>query len=131
MARHAARRVAMQMIYARLLGGTDCESVLADEADYQNIGEDAAYLEETIKATADKQQAFDEIISRLSPKRALERIPLIDRAVLHLAMYELGSGDATEEVVVNEAVEIAKRFGDESDSRFVNGVLGSLIRERL
>lgn len=130
MARHAARRIAMQMTYARLLGGEDCESVLADEADFLNIGEDADYLAKAVQDVAENQQAYDSTITRLSPKRALERIPLIDRAILYLAMHELDSTDASDEVIVNEAVEIAKRFGDEADSRFINGVLGSLIRER-
>lgn len=130
MARHAARRVAMQMIYARLLGGADCEDVLAEEADYLNIGEDAEYLDEALRLTAEKQGAYDEVITRLSPKRALERIPLIDRAILHLAMHEMDVKDASDEVIVNEAVELAKRFGDEADSRFINGVLGTLIRQR-
>ena len=130
MARHAARRVAMQMIYARLAGGEPGNSVLAEEADYLNIGEDAGYLETAVKETSDKTPEYDAIISRLSPKRALDRIPLVDRAILHLAMHELDAKGATLEVIVNEAVELAKRFGDETDSRFINGVLGSLIRER-
>ncbi len=130
MARHAARRVAMQMIYARMLGGADCEDVLAGEADYLNIGEDGGFLEEALRNTGERQQAYDAAITRLSPKRALERIPMIDRAILHLAMHELDAKDDAEEVVVNEAVELAKRFGDEADSRFINGVLGTLIRQR-
>jgi N utilization substance protein B len=130
MARHAARRIAMQMIYARLLGGADCVSVLAEEPDYLNIGEDADYLSRALDGTAMNQQDYDNTIARLSPKRALERIPLIDRAILHLAMHEMGSAEAADEVIVNEAVEMAKRFGDEADSRFINGVLGSFIRER-
>lgn len=120
----------MQMIYARLLGGADCESVLEEEPDYRNIGEDADYLSRALDGTAMNQQDYDNTIARLSPKRALERIPLIDRAILHLAMHEMGSAEAADEVVVNEAVEMAKRFGDEADSRFINGVLGSFIRER-
>lgn len=130
MARHAARRVAMQMIYARMLGGSDCEELLAEEADYRNIGEDAGYLSEALRKTGERQPDYDAVITRLSPKRALERIPLIDRAILHLAMHEMDAGDSSDEVIVNEAVELAKRYGDESDSRFINGVLGTFIRER-
>lgn len=130
MARHAARRIAMQMIYARLLGGADCQSVLAEEPDYQNIGEDADYVSLALDGVGLHQQDYDSTIARLSPKRALERIPLVDRAILLLAMHEMDSAQAADEVIVNEAVEMAKRFGDEADSRFINGVLGSLIRER-
>ena len=130
MARHAARRVAMQMIYSRLAGGEPGESVLAEAEDYLNIGEDSGYLEDAVKGTGERMPEYDAIISRLSPKRVLERIPLVDRAILHLAMHELDAKDTANEVVINEAVELAKRFGDETDSRFINGVLGSLIRER-
>ncbi len=118
------------MIYCRLQGGVDCESVLSELDDYLNIGEDADYLEAAVKAVAEKQAGYDEVIARLSPKRSLDRIPVIDHAILLLAMHEIESTDTTVEVVVNEAVEIAKRFGDEVDSRFINGVLGSFIRER-
>lgn len=120
----------MQMIYSRLAGGEPGESVLAEAEDCMNIGEDADYLEAAVKGTGDRMPEYDAVISRLSTKRALERIPLVDRAILHLAMHELDAKDTTHEVIINEAVELAKRFGDEADSRFVNGVLGSLVRER-
>ena len=120
----------MQMIYSRLAGGEPGGSVLAEAEDYHNIGGDEVYLDKAVKGTGERMPEYDIIISRLSPKRALERIPLVDRANLHLAMHELDTKDATQEVIINEAVELAKRFGDETDSRFINGVLGSLIRER-
>ena len=61
----------------------------------------------------------------------MDQLAIIDRNVLRLAMFELGSheSDAPVKVVINEAVELAKRFGSDSSPRFINGVLGSALDE--
>ena len=127
MARHAARRIALQMIYARLLGGEDCGSVLEDEQDMAHISEDQAFVQSALRSTADKEEDYNRIIALLSPERALERIPKLDRAILYLALHELSSRESPPGVIINEAVELAKRFGEETDGRFVNGLLGSVV----
>lgn len=131
MARHAARRVALQKIYARMVGGGDCDSVLEGLPDFENIAEDQEYINQACEATLTESERFDELITKLSPQRALERIPVLDRAILHLALYELAKPDDPSSVVINEAVELAKRYGEEADSRFINGVLGKVVREQL
>ncbi|MBO6211200.1 MAG: N utilization substance protein B, partial [Schwartzia sp.] len=60
----------------------------------------------------------------------VSRMAGIDRSVLRLAVYELQSGsDVTPGIVINEAVELAKKFGTDNSGRFVNGVLGTMMRE--
>ncbi|HSK69406.1 MAG TPA: transcription antitermination factor NusB [Candidatus Limnocylindria bacterium] len=124
MARHAARRIALQMIYARMMNGGDARQVLEGEPDAQNVGGDEEYITEALRVTGERCAAFDETIRSLSPRRALERIPVLNRAILHLAMYELEAGNDAKGIVINEAVELAKRFGEESDSKFIHAVLG-------
>lgn len=129
MARHAARRVALQMVYASLLGGGDCESVLEKEPDFQNVLEDQPFVDQALQGIIDRRKEYDEVITKLSPKRALERIPALDRAILYLALHELEVKDDPESVIINEAVELAKRFGEDADGRFINGVLAAVVRD--
>lgn len=130
MARHAARRVALQMLYADMLGGGDCESVLLEESDFQNVQDDQPFVDQALSGIAEKRAEFDVIISERSPKRALERIPALDRAILYLALHELSLGENPHSVIINEAVELAKRFGEDADGRFINGVLGAVVRDQ-
>ncbi len=126
MARHAARRIALQMIFSRMLKGGDAMDVLAAEPDVKNIEGDETYIADALAMTAERGAAFDQTIRALSPKRALERIPVLNRAILHLALYELEAGNDATGVIINEAVELAKRFGEESDARFIHAVLGKV-----
>jgi N utilization substance protein B len=71
---------------------------------------------------------IDGVIRELAPAWPVEQIPMVDRNILRIAIYEIRhSQDTPPKVVINEAVELAKTFGSKSSSRFVNGVLGSLM----
>ena len=72
---------------------------------------------------------IDKLISRAAPLWPIEKINKIDLAVLRLAIYELGI-EKTEplKVIIDEAVELAKEFGNEQSSSFINGVLGSIVK---
>lgn len=128
MALHAARRIALQIVFARMFHSGDNASVLEDQPDLDNVGEDQAFIDAALRDIEQNAFAYDEIIQSFSPKRALERIPVLDRAILRLSLHELSQNQAPSGVIINEAVELAKRYGDESDSRFVNGVLASYIK---
>jgi N utilization substance protein B len=80
-----------------------------------------------------KQSKLDQIISKYAPDFPVEQIALIDRNLLRMALFELGSpeSDTPPKVVINEAVELGKVFGSESTPRFVNGVLGAALNEVL
>lgn len=126
---HAARRIALQKIFARFFHDDDCSSVLEELDDLENIKEDNQFVELALKGTHENEQAYNAVIQSLSPTRSLERISNLDKAILLLALHELSQEGALPKVIINEAVELAKRYGDESDSRFVNGVLGSFLRQ--
>jgi N utilization substance protein B len=75
--------------------------------------------------------ALDEAIQRIAPDWPIDQIAPVDRNILRLAAFEiLLSPDTPPKVAINEAVELAKMFGSESSSRFVNGVLGTLLASR-
>lgn len=131
MARHAARRIALQMIFAGILGSEDCSSVLEDQQDMMNVNEDQGFIDAALQSVRNKEADFNRIIQLLSPERVLERIPVLDRAILYLALHELSQAEDPASVIINEAVDLAKRYGEESDSKFINGVLGSAVREQM
>ena len=93
------------------------------EADY-------AYAWMLLSGTCESLASIDETLSRLSKEWKVSRMAGIVRSVLRLAVYELRSdSDVTPGIVINEAVELAKTFGTVDSGRFVNGVLGSMMRE--
>tara|TARA_B100001013_G_C24544413_1_gene415988 strand:+ start:398 stop:802 length:405 start_codon:yes stop_codon:yes gene_type:complete len=71
---------------------------------------------------------INDLIKGLAPLWPLEQVPVVDRNILRIAVYEMRyTNRAPAKVVINEAIELAKTFGSQSSSRFVNGVLGSLM----
>lgn len=79
------------------------------------------------QGTSDNRKLLDEIISELAPEWPIDQIATVDRNILRIAIYELlFEADTPPKVAINEAVELAKKFGSDSSPRFVNGVLGSL-----
>lgn len=72
----------------------------------------------------------DEIISKAAPEWPLKHINKIDLAILRVATEELLNSDTPEKVVIDEAVEIAKKFGAENSASFINGVLGTILKNK-
>ena len=131
MSRLAGRRAAMQLIYENMLGGEGGQDTLLgligfqedDEADYE-------FITSLTEGVALHQAELDQQIAVRSKNRELERIPVIVRAILKIALFELAYlKDSPPSAVINEAVELAHRFGEEGDSRFINGLLGNFIRD--
>lgn len=81
------------------------------------------FLMETLNGIAQHRQQLDELIASYTRGWALERLLTVDRNILRLALYELLHTQTPAEVVINEAVELAKRFGAEHSASFVNGLL--------
>ena len=77
-----------------------------------------------------KKKAIDKKIGLAAPAWPIDKLNKIDLAILRLAVYELDYSDTPPKVVIDEAVELAKEFGGESSSSFVNGVLGTIYKEK-
>lgn len=81
-----------------------------------------------IKILAQKAK-IDALIEKAAPAWAIDKLNKIDLAILRLAVYELESENTPPKVVIDEAVELAKEYGSESSSSFINGVLGTIYKE--
>lgn len=123
--RSAAREQAISILYeAESRGVTVTEVVngLVVPADPMTVA--------LVLGWESSQHEVDSIIERLATNWPLDRMPAIDRAVLRIAVQELRASASTPTaVVLDEAVELAKRFSTEQSGRFVNGVLASAARE--
>lgn len=88
------------------------------------------FAQELVKGTIDNREKIDDMISAQADNWRIERMPPVDRNVLRLAIYEmLYETDTPKLVVVDEAIELAKKFGSEQSGRFVNGLLDGLLRQ--
>lgn len=88
------------------------------------------YTTELAKGVEDHQGRIDELISKNAIDWSLDRMPVVDRAVLRMASYELGwCDDVPTSVVISEAVELAKAYSTEESGGFVNGLLATIAHE--
>jgi N utilization substance protein B len=126
--RRRARAVALQVLYEFDAAGHDVEVALAHLLAGAGLSEDnATFARSLVSGVIQNQEQIDQHIKNFAPAWPLEQIPIVDRNILRLAIFEiLLDNNVPVKVVINEAVELAKKFGSESSSRFVNGVLGSV-----
>jgi N utilization substance protein B len=124
-ARTTAREAALQMLYAIEATGADLERAIADFwRELPGDAEGRAYADELVRGAMTELSQVDEQIRRASQNWRVERMTRIDRNVLRLGAFELlFKKDIPRAVILDEAVELAKRFGTEESGAFVNGVL--------
>lgn len=87
-------------------------------------------VREFVKGTFDRLPEIDPTIQNASANWKLARMPMVDRNALRVAVYELLASDTPGRVVMNEAIEIAKKFGSAESGAFVNGILDRIVRSR-
>jgi N utilization substance protein B len=126
--RRRARAVALQVLYEFDSVGHDVELALAHLLAESGLSEeDAAFSRGLVGGVVRNREEIDKHIRKFAPAWPLEQIPVVDRNILRLAIFEiLLDNSVPVKVAINEAVELAKKFGSDSSSRFVNGVLGSV-----
>ena len=135
MSRTTAREVAMMMEFSRMLGGEDTPERVCDKADGIGEGaldaEDVIYVEQIGSGVDAHQTEIDALISKYSVDWAIERIAKVDLSILRVAIYEMlyRKEDVPAGAAINEAVELAKRYGGERSYAFINGILGSVAKE--
>lgn len=125
-----AREIALQVLYPVDMTSLSVEDALARFFDSFDAEPRArARAEEIVRGVQTHRERIDEVLAQASPRWRLERMALVDRNVLRLCVHELLFDTETPaRVVIDEGVEIAKRFGAEESARFVNGVLDSAAR---
>lgn len=145
--RRRGREMAVQMLYQSELGGVGAGEVLARydaqeqahaEAEETEAGEagDAERLREAfeyarflVTGTLARRPEIDRLIAEQAEHWRLERMPVVDRNILRLAVFELlQEGDVPKVVVLDEAIELAKKYGSEQSAAFVNGLLDGLLK---
>jgi N utilization substance protein B len=156
--RRMAREMAVQMLYQSDLGGStlshiftsfDLSEYLAREAAEEKkrgipspeeraeqsrrrlrVDEAFEYAQALVRGTVEGQEKIDELIRSQADNWRLERMPPVDRNILRLAVYEMLHEQETPKLVVlDEAIELAKKFGSEQSGRFVNGLLDGLLKQ--
>jgi N utilization substance protein B len=127
-ARRKVRMLALQALYEADSVGHEAEKVLDRLLGEEELSEDSTnFARELVKGVRQNKEKIDENIRRFAPAWPITQIPVIDRNILRLAIFEiLLDNKVPVKVAINEAVELAKLFGSDSSPKFVNGVLGSL-----
>jgi N utilization substance protein B len=135
--RHLGRIVALQTLY-EFEFRTECGDTTVDVAEvlgrnlvrYETAIDDTDFVDALVRGVLREQQGIDLKIQPIAPDWPIEQIARIDRNILRIGVYELlnESEIVPPKVAINEAVELAKAFGSDNSSKFVNGVLGTAYR---
>jgi len=134
--RHLSRSIVLQTLFEWDFNGAG--DIDIKEAVKRNLKEFAPGLEDDnfvfllIEEILKKRKSIDEIIEKAAPDWPIDKISIVDRNILRIGLTELLFGDRTQvppKVAINEAIELAKTFGGENSSKFINGVLGAVYKE--
>lgn len=129
--RRKGRESALQMLYQMDLSGVPADAV--PRLYWDNLAasvEGEEFANELVAGVAREDVRIDETIRRVSENWRVERMARVDLSILRLGTYELiAMGDVPRRVTLNEAVELAKRFGHENSASFVNGVLDRIAND--
>ncbi len=135
--RHLGRIVALQTLYEyEFRTQSNDTSVISTEVmtrnmeRYESAIDDTAFVKELVLGVIEHQDELDEKLQPMAPEWPLAQIARVDRSILRLGLYELlfRADVVPPKVAINEAVELAKAFGSDNSSKFINGVLGTAYR---
>ncbi len=134
--RHLSRSIVLQSLFEWDLNSIEksmmSETLMRNVEEFAPNKSDTPFMEKLLDGVLQKQPELDLIIEKAAPEWPIDRIAPVDRNILRLGLYELLFSDRNEvpaKVAINEAIELAKQFGGENSSRFVNGVLGAVYKE--
>jgi transcription antitermination protein NusB len=134
-ARHRSRQRALQVLYQWDMTKLPVEQVISSfydtlysEDEKPEPGRDE-FMEELVTGTSQMTPAIDERIVAKSANWKLDRMPVVDRNILRLAIYEMSREETPAAVVIDEALELARQFSGEESVGFVNGILDAVHRQ--
>lgn len=128
--RRQGREAALQALYSIVIGHRDPSDALTEMVGDHADSEHRAFVKDLVLGTLEYTAQADAIIEPLLQGWTLERLPTIDRLLLEMGTFELRTRPETPQaVVINEAVELAKKFSTDDSNRFVNGVLSAVAKE--
>ncbi|HLR15595.1 MAG TPA: transcription antitermination factor NusB [Bacillota bacterium] len=126
MNRRTAREKAMQILFQLNMNDTSIEDAIHLFLEEQPVNQ---YLQTVVEGVNNYQTPIDKKIEQHLENWTIDRIAMVERTILRIAVYELMYEDVPVSVSINEAVELAKKFGDEKSGPFVNGVLSKINAE--
>jgi len=121
--RRAGRRTALFLLYQWDVTGQPLASLYEGEVD--------PFARQTAEAVAERAAELDDRITAASEEWTANRLGAIERNILRIALYELDGDDVPDEVAIDEAVTLSKRYATDDAARLVNGILGRIVRERV
>lgn len=129
--RRKAREIALQTLYAQEVSGTEWKAAFDDSVERRKpSGEVIEYAERLVTNVMAERERLDVMIKDRLENWAIERVSVVDRTILRIALSELlHCPEVPVNVIMNEAIEIAQKFSSADAGRFVNGVLDRLARE--
>lgn len=136
--RHLGRIIALQTLYEEEFrrDAGDADFDLKEVLDrnisrYAEMVDDLEFIQELVHGVLARTPELDAVLQPIAPEWPISQIARMDRLVLRIGLYELlYEKSVPPKVVINEAVELAKAFGGENSSKFVNGVLGTVLRQQ-
>lgn len=133
MIRRIARELVLQSLFQIDFAQVDCEAALnaaVEERSDESAEKAKEYAQDVLNGVLANSEAIDARISEYAIDWTLERMPAVDRNILRVAVYEMffAAEKLVPNVAINEAVEIAKIYGTDDTPRFINGVLGKMVR---
>lgn len=133
MIRRIARELVLQSLFQIDFAQVDCEAALnaaVEERSDKSAEKSKEYAQDVLNGVLANSEAIDARISEYAIDWTLERMPAVDRNILRVAVYEMffAAEKLVPNVAINEAVEIAKIYGTDDTPRFINGVLGKMVR---
>lgn len=132
MSRRETRETAMKLLFQMSINKEDSSEVIDNfkensEEEVQNV--DFSYVSEVIRGVQDNLAFIDEVIEKNLRNWKIDRIPKIDLAILRLAVFEIKyKEEVPQNVAINEAIELSKKYCDDKSFPFINGVLDSIIK---
>lgn len=132
MKRTETREQAFRLIYSSQIQKDMDEEQINIFIEENNLGEEEAeYIKNIFYGIKENKEEIEKLISsNLKEKWSMDRISKIDLSILKLAIFELIYSKLPYKVAINEAVELAKKYGEDSSKSFVNGVLASIVKEK-
>ena len=126
--RRRARVLALQALYEMDTVGHPPEETLSRLLNQNAVSEEVAvFARQLVTGVLENRERIDAVIARAAPAYPVQQLAVIDRNILRLAIHEvLMNNETPVRAAINEAVELAKKFGSDSSARFINGVLGSV-----
>ena len=130
MSRKTARQAAVQMVFESLFGGDGGDDTLTGLISFEPAEGDMEYVQSVVNGVREHGEEIDGIIAGHLKNWTLDRISNVSHAAMKVANYEMKwQKDAPPGVIIREAVQLTQRFDEDSEGRFVNGVLSSVLKE--